>query len=75
MKFKSIRLSPKQLKLLAGAFSNIAQAIILFSAAAFFVPETVNLSIKFSKILAISFFITGLLLLIAAVILSSKEKE
>ena len=56
---KGPKLSTEQWKLLASAFSNISQAIILFSLAAFFVPETVGLPKEFPRIVAFSFFISG----------------
>lgn len=49
------KLSPQQWKLLAGAFSNISQAIILFALASFFVPEAVGLPRDFSRITALGF--------------------
>ena len=49
-----LKLSPSQWKLLASAFSNMSQAVMLFSAAASFVPEVVGLflltmGVKMSK--------------------------
>jgi len=73
-RFKSLKLSPEQWKILSAAFSNIGQAVILFSAAAFFVPETVNLSKNFSRGIAFIFFLCGLILLIIAVILTKRSK-
>lgn len=66
------RLILNQWKLLASAISNISQAIILFGLAALFVPETLNLGNSFSKELASLILIGGLLLLIAAVIISKR---
>lgn len=71
---KGLRLSPEQWRLLSGAFSNISQAIILFSAATFFVPEAVGLSTSFSKATAFIYFLGGLLTLAIGVILSNKGK-
>ena len=63
-----------QWKILASAFSNISQAVILFSFASFFVPETVGLQKDFSRFSATIFFLCGLTLLLIAVILGRKEK-
>lgn len=71
---KGPKLTNTQWKLLASAFSNIGQAVILFSFAALFVPETVQLSKDFSQTLAVEFFIGGLLTLTAAVIIVRKGK-
>ncbi len=73
-KIKGPKLTFPQWKLLASAFSNIAQAVILFSLAAFFVPEAVSLSSSFSQNLAVGFLFGGLLLLAIAVIISKKER-
>lgn len=69
---KGPKLNQRQWKILSSALSNIAQAILLFSGAAFFVPETVGLSISFSRITAIIFFFAGLLILTGAVILGKR---
>ena len=69
---KILKFNQLQWKLLANAFSNIAQAIILFSFASFFVPETVGLSRDFSRLLSVGFFISGLLILGVAVTISKK---
>ncbi len=66
------RLSKEQWKLLASAFSNMSQATILFSAAAFFVPEAVGLAKDFSRGIALAFFAFGLTILLVAVILAKK---
>lgn len=66
---KQLKLTGPQWKLLAGAFSNISQAIILFSLAAFFVPVTVGLSKTFPHLAAVGFLINGLLILIFAAML------
>lgn len=68
------KLSPTQWKLLSSAFSNIGQAIILFSLAAFFVPEVVGLKSDFSKGEAILILFSGLFLLTIAVIISKKGR-
>lgn len=69
-----LRLSKSQWKRLASALSNISQGVILFSAAAFFVPEVVGLSKSFSRSTAFLYFLSGLCILIGAVILSKKEE-
>lgn len=66
---KKFKFLPKQWKLLATAISNIAQAVILFSLAAIFVPEVVNLSSEFSRIQAIIYLIIGLLVLMGGAII------
>jgi hypothetical protein len=71
---KYFQLNPSQWKVVSSAFSNISQAIILFSFAAFFVPQTVNLSENFSKTFAVLILFYGLLLMLAAVIISAKGK-
>lgn len=68
------KLTNPQWKLLASAISNISQGIILFSLAAFFVPEAVGLPRDFSQIIARNFLYGGLSLLLSAVILSKKGK-
>lgn len=69
---KGPKLTIAQWKLLASAFSNISQAIILFSLAALFVPETVGLSKDFSRLVAVLFLTSGLSTLGGAVIISRK---
>lgn len=71
---KGPKLSQDQWKLLSGAFSNIGQAIILFSLAALFVPEAVGLSKNFSRFLAVGFLMFGLTTLYTAVIMSKRGK-
>lgn len=71
---KSIRLTSAQWKVLVSAFSNMGQAIILFSLAALFVPEIVNLTHEFSRIYAIIFLLGGLALLISSVLTARKGK-
>ena len=71
---KWLQLTIDQWGLLAQAFSNIAQAIILFSLAALFVPEVVNLNNYFSRSLAILYLFSGLLILTIAVIIKSRGK-
>lgn len=71
---KLFKLSPTQWTVLSKAFSNISQAIILFSLAAFFVPEAVSLTINFSKIYAFLMLLCGLSLFIITVIISKKGK-
>lgn len=66
------KLTPSQWKILSTAFSNIAQAVILFSGAAFFVPEVVNLSRDFSKIIALGFFLGGFFFLCISVIIAKR---
>lgn len=69
---KGPKLTNAQWKLLASAFSNIGQAVILFSLAAFFVPEAVQLPKDFSKLTAFAFTISGWLIFAVAVIISKK---
>lgn len=71
---KGPKLNSAQWKLLASAVSNISQAIILFSFAAFFVPETVGLSRNFSQIVSVGIFISGLLTLLLAAIIVRRGK-
>lgn len=52
----------------------MSQAIILFSLAAFFVPEAVSLPKDFPRVLALGFLICGLIILMAAVIIIKKGK-
>ena len=59
-------------KYLATGFSNITQAIILFSLAAIFVPEAVNLSLLFTKAKAIGYLFCGVALFIIGGIISKK---
>lgn len=54
---KGPKLVPSQWGLLASAFSNISQGVILFALAALFVPEVVNLTRDFSRITALGFLI------------------
>ncbi len=68
------KLSREQWKLLAGAFSNISQAIILFSLAAFFVPEVVGLSKEFSRGTAVIFCFGGFIVLTFSAIIVKKGK-
>lgn len=70
-----LKLLPGQWKLLASAFSNMSQAIILFSLAAIFVPETVQLNIGYPKVIGIVIFVFGLMLLVASVIIVKKGEK
>lgn len=54
--------------------SHVSEAIILFSLAAVFVPETIGLPKEFSRITAILFLVSGLTTLVIAVILAKKGK-
>ena len=72
---RNLRLIPSQLILLSGAFSNMGQAIILFSLAAFFLPETIGLSVDFFRPAAVLFFVFGLIKLTTAAILVKKGKQ
>ncbi len=69
------RLSKAQWKLLASAFSNMAQAIVLFAGAAFFVSEAVGLQNTFSKSILLGFLGFGLTVLASAVILAKKGEK
>ena len=69
------RLAPPQWKILSSAFSNMGQAIILFSFAAFFVPQTVSLPENFSRSFSFLTSLIGLSFLIVAVIMSGKDKK
>jgi len=69
------KLTPEQWKLYAGAVSNIAQAVILFSLAAMFVPESVNLARGYSFWLGLVYFAIGLYFLYFSGILVKKGKE
>lgn len=71
---KGPKLSQEQWKLLSGAFSNIGQAIILFSLAAFFVPEAVGLEKEFSRLTSTLFFMFGLTIFVIALIMIKKGK-
>ncbi len=68
------KLTHNQWKMLASAFSNISQAGIMFSIAAFFVPETVNLTKEFSHSTASLFLISSLFNLFASVKISERGK-
>lgn len=71
---RGLRLTRNQWQVLSTAIIHIAEAIILFSLAAFFVPEALNLSKDFSRITAFGFLISGLTILVAGVILAKKGK-
>ena len=71
---KWFRLTPNQWQVLSSAFSNMSQAIILFSLAAFFVPEAVGLTKDFSRLYALLYLLGGLLFLTSAVILRERGK-
>lgn len=71
---KGPKLTAAQWKLLASAFSNMSQAVILFSMTAFFVPEAVSLPGNFSQVLAVGFLFGGLLMLVVGVIIVRKER-
>lgn len=72
---KGLKLSPEQWKLLAGAFSNMGQAIVLFSLAALFVPEAIGLIKSFSRFIAGGYLLAGLTVLLLGVILTEKGKR
>lgn len=69
---KWFKLTPTQWKVFGSGLSNISQAIILFSLAAFFVPRAVNLQEDFPKIFASIIFIWGLFLFVVSIIISKK---
>ncbi|MBI2334780.1 hypothetical protein HYU96_03165 [Candidatus Daviesbacteria bacterium] len=71
---RRLKLTPAKLKIFASASSNIGQAIILFSFAAFFFPEVVSLPINFPKEFAFLTFVGGLLLIIGAAIINPEDK-
>lgn len=71
---KGPKLTRSQWEHIAKASSNIAQAIILFSLAAFFVPETVQLPSKFPQLIASIFFLVGLIIFVLSVIFIKKGK-
>lgn len=71
---KLLSLTPAQWKTLASALSNIGQAVILFSFAAYFVPQSLNLPESFSKQFPVLAFLDGVLILAVAVIISKKGK-
>ncbi len=70
----SFKLLPKQWSLYAKALSNISQAIILFSLAAIFVPETVSLLKDFSKLISFAYLIIGVIIFILSGIIMRKGK-
>lgn len=74
MTLKGPKLTLGQWKLLSSVISNISQAIILFGLAALFVPQALNLEGNFSKEFASLILISGLSLLIAAVIISKRGR-
>lgn len=71
---KGPKLTLAQWEYLTNAFSNISQAIIIFSLAAIFVPEVVNLSGEFPQITALGYLAGGLISLGMGVIMSKKGK-
>lgn len=68
------KLEPRQWDLLASAFSNISQGIVLFSLATIFIPEAAGLSKDFSKIVGVLFLFGGFIVLTAGVIIRKKGK-
>lgn len=73
LKAPRIALDKNQWGVLSSASSNMGQAMTLFGLAGFFVPQAVNLPVDFSQNLALVSFITGLSLLVVAVILSKRR--
>ncbi len=71
---KLFTLIPSQWGLFANALSNISQAIILFSLAGMFVPQTVNLGKNFPFLLGLTYFVAGLIMLLFSGILIKKGK-
>ncbi len=71
---KRFRLSSNKWQVISSAFSHIAQAIILFSLAALFVPEAAGLSRDFSRIYASLYLFGGLCCLAIAVIIRDRGK-
>lgn len=64
------KLLPKQWKYISDIFSNVGQAVFIFSLAAFFTPEAINLGKDFPKMLASVFIVSGLIIIgIGAIIL------
>lgn len=74
MMLKGPKLISNQWKMLSSAFSNMSQAIILFSLTAFFVPEAISLNKDYPHVNAIGFLFWGLFTLGIAVIISRKGK-
>lgn len=71
---RKFKLTPSQLKVVSSAFSNIGQAIVLFSLAAFFVPEAVGLIKDFSKLFAFLFFWSGWFFVLVGVIIAKRSE-
>ncbi len=69
-----IQLDHKQKEVFAGFVSNIGQALMLFSLAAGFAPDVINLQPDFSKFIALIAFVLGIVLLAASVIIIKRKK-
>ena len=69
---KRFGLEKEQWKVIASTVTHIAEAILIFSLAAFFVPEAVGLEKDFSRIVVGLFFASGLTTLTIAVILTKR---
>ena len=69
------RFSPKQWSVLSSAISNLGQAIILFSLAAYFVPEAVQLKSEFPKVNALLMLFFGTIVLAGSVIITPKGEK
>lgn len=68
------KLRPPQWRRLASVFSNVGQAIVIFSLAAVFVPEVVGLKLGFPRLVGFLYLFWGLIIIMGAVILSYKEE-
>ncbi|MBI3282551.1 hypothetical protein HYZ70_00560 [Candidatus Curtissbacteria bacterium] len=71
---KDPKLTPEQWKLLASVATNLSQAIVLFSLAAFFIPEAMNLPGDFSNLISLAYLSCGLILLAIGVTIIKKGK-
>jgi len=69
----SFKFKTHQWNLLAGAFSNIAQGVILFSLGAYFIPKVVGLPDDFPVERSINFLLGGLILLAVGVTIVKKR--
>lgn len=69
---KGPSLRPKQWKVISSGLSNIAQAVIIFSLAALFVPEAVGLPREFSRLQSLVYLICGFIIFGIGVKISQK---
>lgn len=71
---RSFKLTKYQWQVLSSAIIHIAEAVLIFSLAAFFAPVSLSLASDYPRINSLGYLISGLTLLTIGIILSKRGK-